>query len=176
MAKKHFKQAFAITMAGLFLVTSISFSVLVIWDQAKGNKDQTTNQQAEQTAKEGALEGTKLANYTPVTSVDKLEVIDLVVGTGKEVAQGATITAHYTGASALTGIIFQSSKDTGSPVEFPLDGVIQGWTQGVPGMKEGGTRRLIIPASLAYAAKPPPGSAIQPNEPLVFDIELVSIQ
>ncbi len=120
------------------------------------------------------LEGTKLENFTPVESVNELEIIDLTDGTGDEVAIGATITAHYTGALVKNGTIFQSSKDFGSPATFGLDQVVTGWTKGVPGMKVGGTRRLIIPAEMAYGAQSPSPN-IPPNSDLVFDIELVSI-
>lgn len=120
------------------------------------------------------LEGTKLQNFTPVEPVLELESIDLVDGTGDEVQPGATITAHYTGALCKDGTIFQSSHDFGQPATFPLSGVIAGWTQGVPGMKVGGTRRLIIPAELAYGASSPAPN-IPANSDLVFDIELVSI-
>lgn len=121
------------------------------------------------------LEGTKLANFTPVPIVPELQVIDLVPGSGAEVPQGATITAHYTGALIADGTIFQSSHDFGNPVTFPLSGVIQGWTQGVPGMKVGGVRRLIIPAEMAYGPNSPSPN-IPPNSDLVFDIELVKIE
>lgn len=121
------------------------------------------------------LEGTKLANFTPVPIIPELEIIDINEGTGDEVQPGATITAHYTGALVVDGTIFQSSHDFGDPVTFPLDGVIQGWTQGVPGMKVGGTRRLIIPAEMAYGANSPSPN-IPANSDLVFDIELVAIE
>jgi FKBP-type peptidyl-prolyl cis-trans isomerase len=117
-----------------------------------------------------------LTNFKPVSEVTKLEKIDVVVGTGEVVAPGATVSVHYTGAVAATGVIFQSSKDFGpTPVTFPLANVIKGWTDGIPGMKVGGTRRLIIPAAEAYGATPPPGSGIPANAALVFDVELVSI-
>jgi FKBP-type peptidyl-prolyl cis-trans isomerase len=90
------------------------------------------------------------------------------------VAEGATITAHYTGALAKDGTIFQSSHDFGDPVTFGLGQVIQGWTKGVPGMKVGGIRRLVIPAEQAYGERSP-ASNIPPNSDLVFDIELVAI-
>lgn len=120
------------------------------------------------------LEGTKLANFTPVANVPKLQIIDVVEGTGEVVPEGATITAHYTGALCTDGTIFQSSHDFGNAVTFPLSGVIAGWTQGVPGMKIGGTRRLVIPAAQAYGAQSPSAN-IPPNSDLVFDIELVAI-
>ncbi len=121
------------------------------------------------------LEGTTLADFTPQSAVSELQITDITVGTGDEVQQGATITAHYTGALVADGTIFQSSHDFGRPVTFPLSGVIQGWTQGVPGMKVGGVRRLVIPAEQAYGASSPSPN-IPPDSDLVFDIELVSIE
>ena len=121
------------------------------------------------------LQGTKLSGFTPVSQVDTLQKIDLEVGTGKEVKPGDTVTVDYTGALAADGTIFQSSLDTGQPVSFSLDGVIKGWTEGIPGMKEGGKRRLIIPAELAYGGNPPQGSGIPPNAALVFDVTLHSV-
>ena len=119
------------------------------------------------------LEGTKLTNFTPIDSVSELQIIDLTEGSGDPVPQGALITAHYTGALCKDGTIFQSSHDFGRPVTFGLNEVIAGWTQGVPGMKAGGTRRLIIPSTLAYGSARAAAN-IPPNSDLVFDIELVS--
>lgn len=123
-----------------------------------------------------ALQGSSLADFSPVQDVPELVKIDTVEGTGTEVPEGATVTVHYTGAIAASGIIFQSSKDFGNTVTFPLSGVIAGWTEGVPGMKVGGTRRLVIPAEKAYGSRPPFGSGIPADAALVFDIELVSIE
>lgn len=120
-------------------------------------------------------EGTKLDGFSPIDNVTTLEIIDREIGTGEEVQPGATVTAHYTGALCKNGIIFQSSHDFGEAISFPLGGVIAGWQQGVPGMKVGGWRRLIIPAELAYGASSP-ASNIPPNRDLVFDIELVAIR
>jgi peptidylprolyl isomerase len=178
------QRAFALTIALIFLVTTVATSVFVVLAIINDNKAaNSTNQTADQSTdnqstkpKEGALQGTKLNNFTPVATVDTLQKIDLVEGTGEEVKPGATVTAHYTGAVAATGLIFQSSHDTGQPVEFPLSGVIKGWTDGVPGMKVGGTRRLVIPADQAYGANPPGGSGIPANAPLVFDIELTAVK
>lgn len=123
-----------------------------------------------------AYEGTKLHNFEPRTeSVTELEIIDVEVGTGEEVQPGATITAHYTGALVKNGIIFQSSHDFGQAISFGLDQVIKGWTVGVPGMRIGGTRRLIIPAEMAYGASSP-AKNIPANSDLVFDIDLVAIK
>lgn len=120
------------------------------------------------------LEGTTLENFIPRDSVTDLEITDIVVGTGEEVQPGATVTAHYTGALVKDGTIFQSSHDFGDPATFPLERVIAGWTQGVPGMKVGGTRRLVIPSPLAYGSVRAAAN-IPPNSDLVFDIELVAI-
>jgi FKBP-type peptidyl-prolyl cis-trans isomerase len=121
------------------------------------------------------LEGTKLANFTPVDSVSELQIIDTVEGTGDVVPEGATITAHYTGALCRDGTIFQSSHDFGPDgITFGLNQVIAGWTEGVPGMKVGGTRRLIIPAAKAYGGQSPSPN-IPANSDLVFDIELQAI-
>lgn len=123
-----------------------------------------------------AYEGTKLIDFIPRTdSVKELEIIDIEIGNGKEVPSGATITAHYTGALVKNGIIFQSSHDFGKAITFGLDQVIKGWTYGVPGMKVGGIRRLVIPAEMAYGdASPAPN--IPAGSDLVFDIELMDVK
>lgn len=101
------------------------------------------------------LEGTKLENFKPGQEFDELGVTDIKEGSGDVVQPNATISAHYTGALASSGIIFQSSHDVGEPATFGLNQVIAGWTQGVPGMKVGGVRRLTIPAAQAYGANSP---------------------
>lgn len=121
------------------------------------------------------LEGTKMANFTPITIVPELQIIDITEGTGAVVPANATITAHYTGALCKDGTIFQSSHDFGKPITFGLDQVITGWTKGVPGMKVGGTRRLIIPSAMAYGSVRAAAN-IPANSDLVFDIELVAVQ
>ena len=120
-------------------------------------------------------QGTKLTDFEPRTEVNQLEISDIEVGEGKEVPAGATIRAHYTGALCKNGIIFQSSHDFGEAVTFGLDQVVKGWTVGVPGMKVGGTRRLIIPAEMAYGGQSPAPN-IPANSDLVFDIDLLEIK
>jgi peptidylprolyl isomerase len=109
-------------------------------------------------------------------AVEELQLIDEVEGTGEEVQPGDTVTAHYVGALAENGEVFDSSWTRGAPATFPLDGVIQGWAEGVPGMKEGGRRTLVIPGDLAYGSSPPPGSGIPADAAMVFTIDLVSVQ
>ena len=120
------------------------------------------------------LEGTKLASFEPVAKVTDLQIIDIKEGDGEVVPEGATITAHYTGALCKDGTIFQSSHDFGDPITFGLHQVIQGWTQGVPGMKVGGIRSLVIPSEMAYGSVRAAAN-IPPNSDLVFDIELVAL-
>jgi peptidylprolyl isomerase len=117
----------------------------------------------------------------PVVSVPtrppptKLVTKDLVTGTGKTVATGQTVTVNYVGVLYKTGKEFDSSWSRNQPSTFPLTpgGVIQGWVQGIPGMKVGGRRELIIPASLAYGKAGRPG--IPPNSALVFVVDLLSV-
>ena len=107
----------------------------------------------------------------PTTLVTK----DLVEGTGAEVKPGATVTANYCGVGMITGQIFDSSwARGGTPISFGLDQVIAGWTQGIPGMKVGGQRLLIIPGDLGYGAAGNSAAGIQPNEPLVFVVDLTA--
>ena len=104
--------------------------------------------------------------------IKTMQIIDITTGTGREAKLGDTIKVKYKGALAATGAVFDSNSDG---VEFPLEvgGLIEGWTEGVPGMREGGKRKLIIPAEKGYGAQ---GSgSIPPNSDLVFEIELVSI-
>jgi FKBP-type peptidyl-prolyl cis-trans isomerase FkpA len=175
-----------LAIALVFVGSSIGFSGLTIWQAQKDRENQNIekglqealgHQQTNQIPKEeGKLQGTKLGEFTPTASVTTLQTTDLKIGDGAEAKAGSTVVAHYTGALASDGTIFQSSLDTGQPATFGLDQVIKGWTQGVPGMKVGGKRRLIIPAELAYGANPPSGSGIPANAPLVFDIELFEVK
>lgn len=175
--KPFLQRAGALFLALLFLGTTLAFTIFILLQGNNANKtSQKTNDQSTKKENTMKLEGTKLAGFTPVTTVSDLQIIDLKEGTGEAVKPGAKVTAHYTGALAKDGTIFQSSHDTGQPVPFSLNGVIKGWTDGVPGMKVGGTRRLVIPAAMAYGSTPPAGSGIPPNADMVFDIEMVSVQ
>ena len=104
----------------------------------------------------------------------ELVITDLVEGTGDVVPAGATITADYIGVACSTGQIFDSSYSRGEPTQFPLDGVIQGWVDGIPGMKVGGQRLLGVPSEQAYGPDGYPGT-IAPDEALWFVVEIKSI-
>jgi FKBP-type peptidyl-prolyl cis-trans isomerase len=182
MARKR-ERAFAAFGAILFLVTSSALTIGVIYQLVQNSHNSTPAAASTQATKpkgtpvdnSAKLQGKQLAGFTPVPSITQLQELDTTPGTGAAVQAGQTVTVDYTGAVAATGVVFQSSKDTGQPVTFPLNQVIAGWSQGIPGLKVGGTRRLLIPANLAYGANPPKGSGIPANADLVFDVTLHSI-
>ncbi len=103
----------------------------------------------------------------------KLVIKDLIKGTGTAATAGSTVTVEYVGVLYKGGQQFDASWNDGSgqPTSLPLSGVIPGWQQGIPGMRVGGRRELIIPASLGYGAKGSPPK-IPPNAALVFVIDL----
>jgi FKBP-type peptidyl-prolyl cis-trans isomerase FkpA len=109
-----------------------------------------------------------------------LQYEDLVVGEGDEAAAGHYVSVHYTGwlqqPDGSEGEKFDSSVDRDEPFEFALGAghVIQGWDQGVQGMKVGGKRRLVIPSSLGYGPQGA-GGVIPPHATLIFDVELLGV-
>jgi peptidylprolyl isomerase len=106
----------------------------------------------------------------------KLETKELITGTGAEAKDGDTVTVNYVGVLYKTGKVFNASWETKEPFSFTLGKgqVIAGWDQGIPGMKVGGRRELIIPAALAYGAKGSPPK-IPANAPLVFVVDLLGV-
>lgn len=110
------------------------------------------------------------------TNVTQLEVKDEVVGTGALAQAGDSVTVNYVGA-LTNGTVFDASANHGtSGFTFTLGAgqVIAGWDQGIAGMKEGGKRMLVIPASLAYGSQSPAPS-IPANSTLVFEVELLKV-
>jgi len=105
----------------------------------------------------------------------KLVMEDLKIGDGAEAKAGANVTVHYVG-TLTTGQKFDSSRDRGKGFSFKLGAgqVIQGWDQGVEGMKVGGVRKLTIPPPLAYGERGFPG-AIPPSSTLIFEVELLKV-
>jgi len=170
-------RAFAAFGAMLFLLTSSALTIAVVVsliNQGKTNKNGSSTTSST-TSNSDNIAGTKMQNFTPTsTPQTELQEVDTKVGTGATVAAGDTITADYVGALMSTGVIFDASQDHGGPQTFSLSQVIAGWSQGIPGMKVGGTRRLLIPASLAYGSQGS-GSTIPPNSDLVFDVTVTKI-
>jgi len=95
-------------------------------------------------------------------------------GTGAVPTATDTVKVHYHG-TLINGTVFDSSKDRGEPVEFPLNRVIRGWTEGLQLMKEGSVYLLYIPSELAYGARGQ-GTQIGPNETLIFEVELIQVK
>lgn len=118
-----------------------------------------------------------------MSSITTLQVTEVAAGTGTEATSGKNVSVHYTGwlydpsAANYQGRKFDSSRDRNEPFQFRLGAgmVIQGWDQGVAGMKVGGKRTLVIPAALGYGARGA-GGVIPPNAVLVFDVELLNVQ
>jgi FKBP-type peptidyl-prolyl cis-trans isomerase len=114
----------------------------------------------------------------PATNADGLQCLDLKVGSGKAAQQGSTVSVEYTGWLASNGKKFDSSYDrSAQPFSVTPLGqaqVIQGWNEGLVGMKPGGIRRIILPASLGYGAQG--NQAIPANATLIFDVTVLSVQ
>jgi len=117
-------------------------------------------------------------------NVTKLEKIDSTVGTGAEAVKGKTAIVHYTGwlydpyATDKKGKKFDSSRDGPTPFSFVLGSghVIAGWDEGVPGMRVGGKRTLIIPSYMAYGRRGAGGGLIPPDATLIFEVELLEVK
>lgn len=103
---------------------------------------------------------------------DDLVVRDLIVGDGAEAKPGDTVTVHYVGVEYTSGEEFDSSWNRGESIQFPLRGLIQGWQDGIPGMKVGGRRELVIPPRLAYG---PAGGHFLGGKTLIFIIDLLAV-
>lgn len=102
-----------------------------------------------------------------------LVIEDLVIGDGVEAAPGGRVTVHYVGVAYSTGEEFDSSWSRNESITFSLAQVIQGWQLGIPGMKVGGRRKLVIPPHLGYGDRGA-GSAIKPGETLIFVVDLLA--
>ena len=105
-----------------------------------------------------------------------LEITDITVGDGAEATPGTQVRVHYVGVTHSSGEEFDASYNRGAPLDFPLGAgrVIQGWDQGVAGMKVGGRRKITIPPMLGYG-KRGAGGVIGPDETLVFVVDLVGL-
>jgi FKBP-type peptidyl-prolyl cis-trans isomerase len=124
------------------------------------------------------------APQLPPAPEPTLLVTDVVKGVGDEALPGMVVIVHYTGwlydpaATDHHGRQFDSSRDRRQPFSFPLGAgrVIRGWEQGIPGMRVGGVRRLVIPPELAYGERGAGKGLIPPNATLLFEVELLAVE
>jgi FKBP-type peptidyl-prolyl cis-trans isomerase len=167
--------------AMLFLITASAFTILVIVtllsDKDTSTTDATKTQpnSCEQTSVSGEVEAVPEVYKAP-TKVKALESTDIKKGTGAEATQGSCIQVKYYGTLAQNGKVFDENYDKAELLQTPVGAgqLIPGWDQGILGMKEGGIRRLVIPAAQAYGDQE--SGAIPANSDLVFMVKLVSIK
>jgi peptidylprolyl isomerase len=119
-------------------------------------------------------ENGKKAGVTSTTSGLQYQVLAEGPAGGKQPTDASKVQVHYEGR-LINGTVFDSSYQRGEPIEFPLNAVIPGWTEGVQLMSEGDKFRLFIPPALAYGPSGTPGGPIGPNEALIFDVELLKV-
>lgn len=174
MANNNSQRVAAFLLALLFLLTTVGAAGYVIYqlntESGIVNETNDTTSQQEPPVQEDSIVGQTIDNFNPPYEISEVRFDDIVVGEGEEVQPSDTVTINYTGALASDGTIFDSSVG-GEPATFPLDNLIVGWQEGIPGMKVGGVRRLYIPAAQGYG-EAGSGSSIPPNSDLIFDIEL----
>jgi peptidylprolyl isomerase len=104
---------------------------------------------------------------------ETLEIVDIVVGDGAEATPGAKVDVHYLGVEYESGEEFDSSWSRGQSINFPLNNLIRGWQEGIPGMKVGGRRKLVVPPKLAYG--PAGGGHPLSGQTLIFVIDLLGV-
>ncbi|MEX0906233.1 MAG: FKBP-type peptidyl-prolyl cis-trans isomerase [Balneolaceae bacterium] len=132
--------------------------------------------EAEEHEKEGSEFLEENAQNEDVNVTDSgLQYRVIEEGDGASPSAENEVEVHYTG-KLLNGDVFDSSRERGESVTFPLNQVIPGWTEGVQLMTEGSTYEFFIPAALAYGSTPPPGSIIPPGAVLIFEVELIEIK
>lgn len=141
-----------------------------------GSQSTATSTTAESTTTESTATESTAPAPAPAAPAEKVQIKDNVVGKGAVAKSGDQVTVNYTGW-LMDGTKFDSSLDRNQPFSFVIGAgqVIQGWDEGVAGMKVGGTRTLIIPPSLGYGDQGAP-PAIPPNATLKFQIELLAVQ
>ena len=164
------KSAFLIILAGGLLLVGCA------------KKEVPPAQEAAQVAKQAnpppnpeISSGIPLVAGDTVTTASGLKYIEVVAGQGATPTPGQLVKAHYTGW-LTNGAKFDSSRDRGEPIEFPIGQgrVIKGWDEGLMSMKVGGKRMLIIPAALGYKDRGSSGGEVPPGATMIFEVELVS--
>ena len=178
MERKQILQVIVPVLAASLLIIGVGALILLGEPNAGKDPKETEIEKAKQAQanQPGAGSGTipfPLDSEEWKDGPQSLKIWDVVEGTGEECPPRATVTVHYTGW-LTSGTSFDSSYKRGEPATFSLNEVIPGWTQGIPGMKVGGKRRLYIPWPMAYGAQGRPGS-IPPKADLIFEVELISV-
>ncbi len=180
---------FALSMAAIFFISAVAFSGFVVYDIMQSRKQQpadaaTAQAQMQQTEQERACPPSASGPMLPVPEVYKapaavttLESTDLEAGTGAEAKSGDCLVVKYYGTLANNGNVFDENFTKPSAIGFQLGQgrVIEGWDKGVAGLKEGGIRRLVIPAAQAYGSQAQ-GDMIPANSDLVFVVKLLEIK
>ncbi len=181
-AKENAKRVVILMAVGGFIFSSAALTILALVES--NNPDSAAQQQADllkqiqeqqkEAAPKEALPGHSAAPFD-AASVTELKVETLTEGDGPAATAESTVSANYFGWTS-DGKIFDSSSAGGvaAPVDFPLSGVIKGWTQGLTGVKQGSTVKLLIPAEMAYGATD--NGDGRPFGPLAFIIELKSVK
>ena len=104
----------------------------------------------------------------------ELVITDIVEGSGDVASAGSTVKVNYAGVEYETGEEFDSSWNRGEPIDFPLAALVRGWQEGIPGMKVGGRRKLVVPPELAYG--PAGGGHFLSGKTLIFVIDLLGVR
>lgn len=191
MATNSGQRVAAFLLAALFLFSTIGATAYVVWEI---NRDdvlvtETPEEKAASEAASAQQDATasntcgsaEVAAVAPkavpsVTKVDgsvtELKKVDISVGDGEEVQPGDCVTVLYYGTLAKDGTKFDGNYESGQPIELSLSGVISGWTDGIPGMKVGGVRRLEIPFAQGYG-EAGSGETIPPSSDLIFEVQVL---
>lgn len=166
--------------AALFLITASALTIAVIYDAVTGADKQNKTDTAQVCSPDGSI-ATDVTlpvpeSFKPEGKVETLQTTDLEAGTGAAAKSGDCLQMKYYGTLASDGTMFDENFTKKTLFQFQLGQgqVIPGWDQGLVGMKEGGTRRLVIPSALAYGAQANGG--IPANSDLVFVVKLVAIK
>lgn len=182
MPKKKKKSNFSAIAALFAICLFVAVPLAAPFLTKKQNEEQQTatqkaleelqKQQAESQADDTPAEVDE--SFKQSGDITTMQIIDLVTGSGQEAKVGDTITVKYKGALAADGTVFDSNSDG---VEFQLaqGSLIDGWVEGIPGMKVGGKRKLVIPSEKGYGEQGS-GTSIPANADLVFEVELVAIK
>ena len=104
----------------------------------------------------------------------ELVITDIVEGDGAVAESGSTVKVHYAGVEYESGEEFDSSWGRGEPIDFPLAALVRGWPEGIPGMKVGVRRKLVVPPELAYG--PAGGGHFLSGKTLIFVIDLLGVR